>query len=150
MFQVIVTFEVLKAGTTEITVFWNVILCGMVDRYHCFGSKSWAIYSPRILVTVCQMTWHHIPDNHNLHNISEGFFYYLVPFFCVLMDDRLYVKVILYIMLAILCRYQCREWPSIHSCWHGCTKWLQLTTRVGNFSVSHSTKLSFIWSTWTR
>lgn len=153
MFQVTVIFDVLKAEIMKSDDFWNVILCYMVDRYHKFGSKSWATYFYRILVTVCQMTWHRIPDNHNLHNISEGFFYYyyyLVPFFCVVVDKRLCVKVRLCVMLPIFCRYQYREWPSIHSCWHGCTKWLQLTTRVGKFFVSHSIRLSYIWSIWTR
>jgi hypothetical protein len=48
-----VRFEVLRV--VKMTMFWDVMLCGLVGRYQCFGKKILSPSSALKMETVCCM-----------------------------------------------------------------------------------------------
>jgi hypothetical protein len=60
----------------KITAFWYVTLCSLIDRYQrlkgtCYfylqGRRVEAAGFSKIMTMASQITWHHIPEDRNLH-----------------------------------------------------------------------------------
>jgi hypothetical protein len=48
--SVVIGFAVLKAETKQITAFWNVTPCSMVDIYQCFRGTCWLHLQGRTII----------------------------------------------------------------------------------------------------
>jgi hypothetical protein len=70
--------EISGFHSNELTVFWDVTLCSLVDRYQCFKGicclhlhsstlKVEKACSSKMLVHIYQTIWDNVPEDSNLH-----------------------------------------------------------------------------------
>lgn len=72
--------EVLAVVSVKIMVFWNVSLCGLVDRYQCFAVPSYILKMEAAVLKKC---WYLSSRLHSTTYIPEDIHYFLLPEPCL-------------------------------------------------------------------